>query len=192
MAGWAASFDLCQDPVLTSLWLRLCLSTFCEVTFVASPSLAIEPADAAPTEARDVEQPEREWYGGETLLVDLVFIGTLAVSLPEESAVGTTIGIAGLCLGGPVVHGAHGQVEKALASGALRVGLPGGGALVGVAVSKDPDTRGRGALIGALSGLGAAITLDAALLAWQPTERKIRPTASASSDGFTLGAVGEF
>lgn len=161
------------------------------MTFVASPSLAVEPDPSAPL-PDSVRKTEREWYGGETLLVDLVFVGTLAFSLPEESAVGTTIGIAGLWLGGPIVHGAHGQVEKALASGSMRVGLSGGGALVGLATSKDTDARRRGALIGVLSGLGAAIAIDAAVLAWKPKTLELHPTASMSSGGFTLGAVAEF
>lgn len=118
---------------------------------------------------------EHHWYGLQTLTVDALSIGVLAVG---DSKAGTYIGLGGYFLGGPLVHAAHGHVGKACGSLGLRAGAPIVGAIVGYAAercgdqSEDEDyvCGTNGAAVGVLIGAAAAIVVDAAVLAHEDVE----------------------
>lgn len=110
--------------------------------------------------SRSARAQENNWYGGETIVVDLASIATTVVGASANSSGLAVVGLGGLALGGPIVHFAHGRPGAALGSLALRVGLFVAGKFIG-------DGCG-GVYVGALGGLigvVGAITLDAALLA---------------------------
>jgi hypothetical protein len=143
----------------------------------------------------DKERPEplpggarRVWYGWQTLLVDALSIGTIAIGSSHSAPV--LIGLGGLILGSPIVHWAH---ENGSA-GAISLGIRAGSTVltfVGAVVTlRDAFSNGlggktRGGAIGpmlmllGLGGMVTAIVVDAAVLAFT-TERS--SPADVSSD----------
>lgn len=126
------------------------------------------------------------WYGWETLLADGVSIGAIAVT-PVGAAVGYV-------LGAPLVHGINGHAGKAAASLGLRVAAPVAGSLLAYAVLRvatQSDCRGLcvgyAALFGGIAGIATAITVDAAVLAREPT--KPQPAAVAARKPQTTAVV---
>jgi hypothetical protein len=110
--------------------------------------------------------------------------------------------------GAPIVHAAQGHWDKAGASFALRIGAPialgyvGSGLGTLTCPGKASDTSNyrcvNGASVaGALLGLVAAVTLDAALLAREkvptrPLAGGWSPTVSLNRRGFSVGLGAEF
>jgi hypothetical protein len=168
-----------------------------------------EPAEAAP----------RRWYGWQTLSTDAA-AGALAYTYYLSNNVWTggsggpgwfVMSGATYLLGGPVVHVAHGKIGTGVGSLALRVGAPlvlGG---VGYAVAGGPGQGGDngwvaglvGAIAGGMVGIVVAVTIDAAVLAYDhppqpPTaspprpQHAFAPTASVGPRWIAIGAAGSF
>lgn len=141
--------------------------------FTTAPGLA-RAERAVPVEE---SRTERVWYGWQTLVVDGIALTApfALASAGAESEVAANTFLLGYALGGPAVHFAHGNVGRGFGSFGLRVGLPLGGAAVGaLATSRagcDYCALG-GAVLGTFGGIGGAIALDAAWLAYD-TERTL-------------------
>ncbi|MCC7540274.1 MAG: hypothetical protein IT379_28910 [Deltaproteobacteria bacterium] len=186
------------------------------------PTEAVDgPASAEPIEPRwSVESPapaarsstrtwyfsehrrrERTWYGWQNLLV---FLGSAATS-PFG------VGVAGLVLGGPIIHWSHGNVGEGFTALGLNLGLTtlGGAIGYGVICANDGcsgELGGLGAVIG--FGLGGAIGLllaniiDIAALAYEEAEPQTERRAAArpqlvpdlrlSPTGVSAGVGGTF
>ncbi len=134
--------------------------------------------DNAPNPAK-----ERVGYGLHTLAVDGLALGLVVMAVTTESSAFGTLAAMSYVLGGPLVHNAHGQTGKAFGSLGIRVGAPVVGAGIGMALddcdSGDGGCSGAmGGALGLILGFGAAIALDAAVLA-----RKDAPAAPSKSVG---------
>jgi hypothetical protein len=136
------------------------------------PSLASanEPdsSSAAPQESSEhpptIAQHSSNWYGSETILVDLLSIGAMigggAASQSSDLAaeVFVPLGALGYALGGPIVHWSHGHIGKGMGSLGLRVSAPLAGLELGLLLA-GPSTRG-----GDFSGLPQALLGGSGLL----------------------------
>jgi hypothetical protein len=124
----------------------------------------------------DASAPRRKWYGWETLLVDgaWVFGGIVFLYGNHNSGLGNTSGelyvpiVADYFLGPPIVHLAHGHVDKAFGSLGLRLCGPllmvaGAGSLYGGGGGS--GNSGAGLLIVGVLMIPAAIAIDAAVIA---------------------------
>jgi hypothetical protein len=133
--------------------------------------------------ARGDEEPERRWYGYQTLATDLVSLGAIAGAAATGDGnapkILAGIGIAGYLLGGPLVHLAHGQSGNAGKSVAWRLLAPAGLTLVGVGFGALLDSgrqkdcsEGCGKLFlgatGFTAGVAIAIIADAAFISHEP------------------------
>jgi hypothetical protein len=168
-----------------------------------------------PSLGRDTAAFER-WYGWQTLLTDsasLSLVG-IGVATAESTSGGgrgaaialSAVGAIGYALGGPIVHFEHGQKGNALGSLALRAGLPVGGALAGYLVGlggcagkEDPGVPCPVAtsMIGGVTGLAAAVLVDALGLGYGPIASEGRtvvfaPTVEAAQSGVRVGISGAF
>jgi hypothetical protein len=150
----------------------------------ATPAARPLPADAKPS----------RWYGWQTLAVDgaSVALRGSAISLTRQSEVSpwTVVGWAGVgsfAFGAPILHLVHANPGRALASFGLRVGAPLVLGLTATAADciHQPREGCGGAtagLIGATVGIVAAMTVDAAVFAYdQP------PKGSASLPRLQIG-----
>lgn len=146
--------------------------------------------------ADEFAEPERRWYGAQTLAVDAISIGLVLGGARARATEWSTLGILGFVAGGPLVHAFHGHGEKALGSGLMRVGFPVAGGVIGYAAAADDQswTSGLyGFVVGSLLGVGTAITLDASVLAWEPRRiERWRPNVSLGQDRALVGATGSF
>lgn len=138
------------------------------------------PAPDPSVDRGDWRPTKRVWYGGQTLVVDGLSLGALLLSGGSNSGELAAFGGLGYLFGAPVVHAAHGHVGKPFASFGMRVGLPMGGLFLGCAAEGrkggDFGCLG-GAVIGFVLGGIAAISLDAAVVAYD--ERPDREAAHA-------------
>jgi hypothetical protein len=156
------------------------------------------------------------WYGWQTLLTDvgslsLVGIGVAVIDSSTDRGKAFAIGLSaagaiGYALGGPIVHYEHGQKNNAVASLALRAGLPVGGALAGYLVGLGGCTGNEDlgvpcpvavSMVGGLTGLGAAVLVDALGLGYGPVESArgtvvFAPTVEAARTGVRVGISGSF
>jgi len=202
----------------------LLLSTAAHAQDPASPAEA--PAAASPeadTPSKTVK-PSKEtvWYGHQTLAVDGVAIGMMALGLSSSSRTNLAwIGLGTYALGAPTVHMVHGNWGRGIADVGIRVGAPialgavglMGGVIVGVSAQSDKnsDTPGLEPLVygviggasGVLGGMILASAIDAAALARdkpakEPEERssatgvRWTPVASVTPQGATGGISGQF
>jgi hypothetical protein len=140
------------------------------------------PATSGPAPEPEPASPgtPRQWYGWQTLLVDAASLALLVAGAESRSS--AVLGVSGLtyALGPSVVHVAHGQGAKGIADVLLRVGVPvafaAAGGLIGAATaSPNRNTEEEevlpwlgGAAVGLAIGLVTAVSIDAALLAWEP------------------------
>jgi hypothetical protein len=143
---------------------------------------------AAPTTPERRDEPQRRWYGWQIMFTD----GAALVSL-SGSGRGSGWGYLALTLylaGGPVVHFAHENGVRGVASLGLRVVGPISGALMGALVgSTAPNNCGGdyicfspaviGAGVGLVVGTLAASIVDIAALAYEkaPFERPAHSTS---------------
>ena len=148
------------------------------------------------------------WYGWQVLLADAEWIGLYVLASQKSNPVleATLLGsaIAGYTLGGPAVHAIHDEWEMAGVSLFLRVGLPLAGGYIGSKQGSDcSESRGfqlcfdLGPAIGFVTGMAAAMTIDAVALAHEPVrEKRYRPTLAPlfglRQDGGFLGISGRF
>ena len=130
------------------------------------PAQQPPPENAAEVDVNAGTEVPMRWYGWQVLLCDAgaglqIGLGAALDVVPLEVTGGSTYGICPI-----VVHLAHGQVGGAATSGGARILFPLVGATLGYAIGltlPDQDTAnptGKGALIGALTGVGLAIVGD--------------------------------
>lgn len=119
------------------------------------------------------------WYGYQTFAADALAV-TLFLAAGDSSAAGWAV--AGLyVLGGPTVHALHRRPGAVAGSLALRIVVPFIGAALGAAtadcskrVVNDENCDFGPGLIGFGFGLGVAMILDSALIAWDPAPKSPR------------------
>jgi hypothetical protein len=150
------------------------------------------PVDEAPPAAE-------RWYGEQILIADGVSGSLLLMGLlpDEQLAVPALLGTFGYLLAAPIIHGVHSRSGRAWGSFGTRVGMPLGAALFGSLLCECSD----GALGGLALGMIGAITLDAAVFAWEGSAERpyargssatIAPSIELSSNGAALGVGGIF
>ncbi|HEY5452510.1 MAG TPA: hypothetical protein VIQ54_27325 [Polyangia bacterium] len=181
------------------------------VVEAAAPPAQVEaPAPAGQVYApAKPETPQTTWYGWQTLIADGAAAGLLGLTLLSSDGNGAnvlgTLSFGTYLLGGPIVHWSHGHGWTGFGSLAARVGLPLGGALVGVLIgaaacgsSEDefiPCPVAFGA-VGLLGGMVAAPVVDATIIAREPVTRPAGPPLQAllvpSGDGGKLVVAGRF
>jgi hypothetical protein len=134
-----------------------------------SPRPVVDAPPPAPT--------EHYWYGWQTLTADGASLAVTLGGIGMNASPVAVVGVGGLYLAAPAVHLAHGRVGVAFGSLGLRMGLPVLGGVIGFAAAAPCSSaeskqflgcafHGWGeAAVGGLLGLGAAVVLDAALLA---------------------------
>jgi hypothetical protein len=152
------------------------------------------PAPAASPEPDAVPVPPgRTWYGWQILAVDG---GSLALILAgagsQSTQFITDLGLLGYVAGGPTVHWAHGNVGKGFGSLGLRLGLPLGGLLLGVAMAGGSCGTGNScdnAILDIVLGFGigfiAAPIIDVAALAYDDAPPKT-PSATLRAPALRL------
>ncbi len=169
--------------------------------------------DAAPEdeqndeEGSSTEMPRRTWYGWQTLTADgistVLFI--TAASLASNSRNSDTgevlawVSLLGYELSPGVVHFAHNNPGRGFASIGIRLGMPLSGAFLGAAAASGCTTYGceaGGAAVGFLLGMGGAIAIDAAVLAYDYPESRRRaarvlPVVSVAPGRAFVGLAGE-
>lgn len=151
-------------------------------------------ADDAPAPHSTEEAPSR-WYGWQTLATDGAAVGLITASLitvdggqhsPSSALAWGALGVYGL--GAPVMHFVHENPGRGFASFGLRIGGP---IVLGFTGAMLENCRGGGgefcglggALIGTTLGIIGAVTVDAAVFAYddKPAENE------AASRRFRIG-----
>lgn len=143
---------------------------------------------------------ETRWYGWQTLTLDGIAFAMTASAVALNSEIVGYTSVATYAVGAPIVHLVQGHPFKGLGSLGLRVGLPIAGAAIGtkLAASCGGDFGCIGeAFLGAMVGVGAAVTLDAALLAYDERPRRqasfaAMPFAYVDGRRALLGLGGRF
>ncbi|HTA18318.1 MAG TPA: hypothetical protein VK989_03445 [Polyangia bacterium] len=125
------------------------------------PAPAVAPL--APTLAAGPPQPQR-WYGWQTLAIDVLSAGALALDVRANGARGfddrAFFPLAGVEVGAPIVHAMHRHWVHAAISLAARVVVP---SLITLAVGvQDNDWSNRDASWGFVGGALAVGVVDAA------------------------------
>ena len=145
---------------------------------------------------------KRVWYGWQTLLVlgSSATFGVVTAIVGDVSnadaltVVGLSVGGAGLMLGGPIVHWAHGNIGKGFGAFGLHFGVPIVSGGVGVAIACGAggcrnSANGFGIFFGLLIGgsLGsiAATVIDVTALSYEQSV-PVASTASRRAPGWTL------
>ena len=162
----------------------------------AEPS-AGPPGSAPPADA-PTEQVVTTRYGWQIAAVDVAVVAA-AAGLGENG--GVQVGIAGLLLGGPIVHLAHGHSGRALGSLGLRAGVPVAGtfafALACNASDDDPSGETLHCLGPAAAGflLGLAVVETVDLISARDVESSalpVAPTLTVGGGAAQLGLAGRF
>lgn len=192
---------------------------------VATPALADAPrppitppalvSSTAPPEAGEADEadpaPERYGYRWQIAISDGAAIA-MSLAIHQISDGGgsrpgalATLTIASYFFAAPMIHGVHRQGPRALASFALRAGLPLALGLLGEQLDGTPpcdscaDTlRSEGKLIGLTAGVLIAMAVDSTLLA-RPISRRVErprtawmPALRGARGGATAGVLGTF
>lgn len=149
----------------------------------ADPSVDDDREDEA-EEARAAQAPE--WYGWQTLIADAPSLTAFAAGLSmmdSSSLDGSRLmwaGIAGYELAPAIIHFVHHNPGRGFASFGMRFGLPLAGAFIGASLASGCNTdlcEAGGAGIGAVLGMGGAVAIDAAVLAYDDRKRSVAPGA---------------
>ena len=173
-------------------------------------------------DARDAQEAEagpklgEHWYGYQTVVADCAGAILLLTGLASGSGAVAWLGYGTYALAPPVIHFAHGRVGIGFADLGLRLGAPVivgvGGALIGATgasgSSGSSSTNGAaaGLVLGVLLGYGTAVTIDAAVFAYEkvppPKESgalrrtapwfTLRPDMSLAPGRSTVGVAGTF
>jgi hypothetical protein len=118
----------------------------------------------------DAPAPARRWYGWQSAMVDAAAVGlSLPLALRDETdelLLFAFVGPPAYAVGAPIVHFAHDNVPKGLASLGLRLGVP---PILGGLASLGCDAEGREKCVvsTALVSMFAVMILDDALLAYE-------------------------
>ncbi|MBK9034205.1 MAG: hypothetical protein IPL61_23575 [Myxococcales bacterium] len=150
------------------------------------------PAESAPTVTAS--------YGYQIVLGEFAGVALVGVAAVTGSTTVVTVGAGAWALGVPAIHAFHGNPGRAVASLALRQGLLWSGLLIGGTLPCEGGGEERnchigGALAGAAIGYGAAVLIDAVVLARERRPGPARtwtPTVAAAPGGVSLGVVGAF
>jgi len=193
-----------RASLLVSLALGVALASGASNASAAEES-AGAPAATAPS------GPER-WYGWQTAIVfGASAVPTIAAAATSQDVL-YAVGVPGLLLGGPIVHWAHGHVERGFAVLGLNVGLSVIGGLIGAAaVSGEGDNASLGAKLRGSDGfvLGAGVgalvsnALDIAVFTYEPEQRAekignqsfpftVTPQVLVSANRTSVGLAGTF
>lgn len=150
-------------------------------------------------ESREHLGPHRKWYGWQTLTIDGASFGLLLAGAASDPGGGrssdltSTLLLASLLgygFGPGVVHFMHNNTGRGFASFGLRLGMPIAGAIIGAAAASGCNRflcEADGAGVGLLAGIGGAIAIDAALLAYEDQRPPPRSTLGSLSPLFVLG-----
>jgi hypothetical protein len=167
-----------------------------------SSAARVAPQAAPPAVESSAPRPVTYWYGWQTLTSDAAAL-TFAVTAGAVSGSGdgaaeafAYTSAATYVFGGPILHAAHENWGRALGSLGLRLGAPIVGAILGAGLE---DCSGgdscSGAAVGFVAGLGAAIAIDAAVLAREPVREgqlAVIPVVSTGKNGSWVGVSGRF
>lgn len=194
--------------------LPLALVSLCTTTVRAQPP-GLTPVCPSPVTPAEPSKTKRQAsaYRGSIVATDGVALGFMLWSLQRERELDGGAGLVALSLttyglAAPGVHLIKGRSKEALASLALRVGLPLvigaiGNELAGCDYDYDP-TNGRcddydlgGWVKGAAVGAIIASAIDIGVLAKAdpapaPRRRTWTPTLRGTTDGVALGVAGAF
>lgn len=155
-------------------------------------------------EGSSTEMPRRTWYGWQTLTADgistLLFI--TAASQSGSGDAGEALvwaSLLGYEFAPGIVHFAHKNPGRGFASFGIRLGMPLAGAFVGAAAASGCTgylCEADGVGVGFLLGMGGAIAIDAAVLAYDyPESRRgtarVRPVVSIAPGRAFVGLSGE-
>jgi hypothetical protein len=147
-------------------------------------------------------EPRSTSYGGAVFLADLSAIGLGILGAATQNPGWAVAGLATYGLGGPVVHFAHGNIERGFGSLVLRLIVPATAGyvagLIGVEASKGCQGEVCGlsyGLTGAAIGLGlgviAASAIDVAVLSHDDAPEDPHHF-TVMSDGRSLALAGRF
>lgn len=168
---------------------RLAPAPIAPIAPFAPPGLVPVPCPQPPSSESDTLEVLPH-YGWQIALADAAAL-TIALSAKSgELSAGIYL------LDGAVIHSAHNQPGRAVASVLLRVGLPFAGAFILGNTMNNGDDIPVGILLGFGVGLITASVVDATLIAGPVTVRKKpvtwTPKLSATHDKITLGIAGGF
>jgi hypothetical protein len=146
----------------------------------------------------DEPPPKGQWYGAPVLLVDAASLAVALGSTGSGSPGLGYVGAGGYLLGGPVIHIAHRNGDKAVLSLMIRVAAPlafGYAAYEGFGGSNGEGCcPAIGAVLGGVVGAGLASVVDATTLAWETPRRAtavpVGPTISVGPTHVALGIGG--
>jgi hypothetical protein len=183
------------------------LAALTTLVFVASPAASSYPELAPPSmtmtsidRAADPEVEIEKGYGTSILAVDGLGIGMLLLASATESEAVAWAGVATMAFGPGLVHAAKGRSGEALASMVLRPGAVVVGAKLGYELENCDESGDEwcglgGIFLGGIVGYGAAVVLDAGVLAREKKivrEHNLAPQFAASSQGMRVGLGGTF
>ena len=117
-------------------------------------------------------------YGTHVFLADLASWAVISAAASKDGDI-AGVGVAGLFLGGPIVHLVHGNNSGAVYSLLARTALPFGGALLFSSGCDDGYDCMGGVIVGSMLGYAGALALDWFYLA-KKTEVVAMPTGWAS------------
>jgi hypothetical protein len=152
-------------------------------------------ADLEPPDDDQSSKVKSDWYGGQTLAIDVPVFVLLTALAASDKPTPVYLGLGAYTVGAPIVHFANGEVGRGIGSLALRVvtaplGLLAYNSFSGArrncddTNSREPsecgfDVLGAGvAGILALSVMGGVIAIDAAAIARHDPSRNPRTTAA--------------
>ena len=157
------------------------------------PSPSPTPSDESPPFSHATD--ETTWYGWQTLTLDALSIGTVLATQGDA-----TVGFVGYLAGPPIIHAIHGNVGKGAASVGLRLGLPVVGGGIGLSFASCNGPYGWCRLeafgLGFLGGMGAAVAIDSAALAYERRPQRplprVLPNFALVRGGAVATASGSF
>jgi hypothetical protein len=125
------------------------------------------------------QQSTRMWYGWQTLLVDGISMGVVALSTIGEETGAVWFGLGMLLITSPIVHFAHMNIVGGFTSLAIRavssaMFVFGASIATGDAFSEgsgDRDTEGTVLAAAGLLGMTTAVVVDAAVFAYEEPMR---------------------
>jgi hypothetical protein len=156
---------------------------------ITEPRHAPDEEDAEDETVDARPGPRRKWYGWQTLAADGASLAalTVAVVLSDRAARGSDqkgvsgnatglvwFGALGYELAPGIIHFVHRNPGRGFASMGLRLGMPLAGAFLGASVASGCSgfaCQEGGAGVGILLGMGGAIAIDAAVLAYDDPKK---------------------
>ena len=171
------------------------LALLCRVAYATPPGIS-------------EEEPPVASYRAQTVLADALAGAVMFAAYNSHDDARAQalakLGISAYVLGGPIVHLSKNRGKRALASIAMRIGLPILGGILGDGMTADNceyyscgnDAPSDEQMFGVLVGAVAASTIDALYLAKgdppAPAHAALAPTARLTQGGVALGVRGSF